>query len=317
METIRDYSKRINAKFFVIGDTKSPVSFKLDGADYYDIDRQYGLDMRFAKACPTRHYARKNIGYLLGAKMGAETIIETDDDNIPVSGFEAKRDRNVTADIVTESGWCNIYKLFSDKMIWPRGLPLTELMKGKPVITGSGVYTCPIQQGLADRNPDVDALYRLAFPLPFDFDKRGPVVLDKGVWCPFNSQNTTFFAEAFPLLYLPYHCSFRMTDIWRGFVAQRVLWESDWKMMFHSATVYQERNEHDLMRDFEDEVPGYLGNEKIRRTLEDLDLKSGSENMHENVLRCYKSLIALGVIGAEEEKLVSIWLQDLSDATGA
>ena len=28
---------------------------------------------------------------------------------------------------------------------------------------------CPIQQGLADRNPDVDAIYRLILPLPFSF----------------------------------------------------------------------------------------------------------------------------------------------------
>jgi hypothetical protein len=28
-----------------------------------------------------------------------------------------------------------------------------------------------------------------------------------------------------PLLYLPSHCCFRMTDIWRSFIAQRCLWE--------------------------------------------------------------------------------------------
>ena len=118
----------------------------------------------------------------------------------------------------------------------------------------------PIQQGLANQNPDVDAIYRLVLPLPLDFVEAAPVALGKGAWCPFNSQNTTWWSEAFPLLYLPFHCSFRMTDIWRSFVAQRIAWENGWSILFHNATVFQERNEHSLIRDFEEEIPGYLNN---------------------------------------------------------
>src|SRR5438270_335676 len=75
---------------------------------------------------------------------------------------------------------------------------------------------CPIQQGLADENPDVDAIYRLAFPLPLTFRTDRRIALGGSAWCPFNSQNTTWTREAFPLLYLPSYCSFRMTDIWRS-----------------------------------------------------------------------------------------------------
>src|SRR6185436_15069807 len=131
----------------------------------------------------------------------------------------------------------------------------------------SQVY--PIQQGLADENPDVDAVYRMTSSLPLSFNKRNPIVLDKNAWCPFNSQNTTWFKEAFPLLYLPSYCSFRMTDIWRSFVAQRIAWSCNWSILFHNATVRQERNEHSLIRDFEDEIPGYLNNARICKMLED------------------------------------------------
>ncbi|MEP6955655.1 MAG: STELLO glycosyltransferase family protein, partial [Chthoniobacterales bacterium] len=69
---------------------------------------------------------------------------------------------------------------------------------------------------------------------------------------------------------LPAHCSFRMTDIWRSFVAQRIAWENGWSVLFHEATVRQDRNAHDLMRDFQDEVSGYLHNRAIVEALSHL-----------------------------------------------
>ena len=118
--------------------------------------------------------------------------------------------------------------------------------------------SCPIQQGLVDGDPDVDAVYRLVLDLPFRFERGASVALGTGAWCPFNSQNTSWWPDAYALMYLPAYCSFRMTDIWRSFVAQRIAWENGWSVLFREATVRQRRNPHDLMRDFRDEVPGYV-----------------------------------------------------------
>ena len=74
-------------KFIVIGDQASPVDFQLDGCDFYGLDKQLQTDFKFAKLCPTKHYARKNIGYLLAMADNASVIIETDDDNIPYEEF--------------------------------------------------------------------------------------------------------------------------------------------------------------------------------------------------------------------------------------
>src|ERR1700691_4694073 len=92
-----------------------------------------------------------------------------------------------------------------------------------------------------------------------------------GACCPFNSQNTTWFKEAFPLLYLPYYCSFRMTDIWRSFVAQRIAWTCGWPVLFHQSTMRQERNDHNLMNDFRDEISGYNNNALICNSLKELN----------------------------------------------
>ena len=67
-----------------------------------------------------------------------------------------------------------------------------------------------------------------------------------------------------------------MTDIWRSFVAQRCLWALGGAVTFHGPEVVQRRNVHNLMKDFEDEVPGYLANDRIVQLLEEQPLDSGA-----------------------------------------
>ncbi|MCH8326549.1 MAG: DUF288 domain-containing protein [Bacteroidetes bacterium] len=126
------------------------------------------------------------------------------------------------------------------------------------------------------------------------------------------STRSHWFKEAFPLMYLPSYCSFRMTDIWRSYVAQRIAWECDWGIYYHSPTVRQERNAHNLMKDFEDEIQGYLNNLKICNELQALELIPGQENIFDNLISCYQKLIEIKVIGEEEMKLLTAWINDLS-----
>ncbi len=301
--------------FIVAGDHKSPPDFKLEGCDFYDIKAQHASGFLTAKSCPKNHYARKNIAYLIAMQGGAKLIIETDDDNMPLDAFFAPRQFKQQVTTLHHAGWVNAYAYFSDEDIWPRGLPLDVIRDTPPSrnILSEESVDCPIQQGLANANPDVDAIYRLLFPLPRNFRAAPSVALGQGSWCPFNSQNTTWFPPVFPLLYLPAYCSFRMTDIWRSFVAQRILFENNWHFLFHAPTVIQDRNEHDLMRDFADEVPGYLNNGKIRSALEDLSLKEGSEHIPDNMRQCYGCLVAMGVVGEQELALLNGWLEDIAN----
>lgn len=300
--------------FIVVGDLKSPSNFKVNDCQFYSLNAQFKSDFLFASKCPTGHYARKNIGYLIAISRNCDFIVETDDDNIPLENFWEPRELHLSAPQITQKGWINVYKYFSDSLVWPRGLPLNAIHSEVIPLSSIPVrdVVCPIQQGLANGNPDVDAIYRLVLLLPFNFKKNVQVALGDGVWCPFNSQNTTWFPDAYPLLYLPAYCSFRMTDIWRSFVAQCICWTNGWSTLFHKPTVYQKRNEHNLMRDFEDEVAGYLHNEKICDVLRNLTLKPGIENIPNNMIACYEQLIRLGVISANEMELLKAWLHDLS-----
>jgi hypothetical protein len=301
--------------FIVIGDVPSPQDFQLDGCRFYGLAEQRALGFRFATMCPTRHYARKNIGYLVAMRECAPVIVETDDDNHPNPEFWTTRSRRRVARTVKDAGWVNVYRYFTDANIWPRGLPLDRILASTPAFESLSEeeVDCPVQQGLADENPDVDAIYRLALPLPQSFRKDRRVALLGGSWSPFNSQNTTWWRDAFPLLYLPAYCSFRMTDIWRSFVAQRICRANDWGILYHEPTVRQQRNEHNLMRDFRDEVPGYLNNSLIAEALDKLSIRPGLDKLTDNLRACYAELVRMEMVGGQELDLLEAWIADLEE----
>ena len=210
LRALADGAARAGVEFIVIGDTKSPPDFALEHCRFLDIAAQLGTGFAFAAACPTRHYARKNIGYLLAIRLGARVIIETDDDNWPTDAFFVPRRRDQRARGLTDFGWSNLYRYFSDATIWPRGLPLDAIHTSLPPYQSLALdeRDCPIQQGLADENPDVDAVYRLILPLPQRFARGRSVAIGRGAWCPFNSQNTAWWPETFPLLYCRHSARF-------------------------------------------------------------------------------------------------------------
>lgn len=317
MQRLAEGARKHGWSMIIVGDTKSPSDFALEGAEFLDMRRQLELPFRFAHKCPTRHYTRKNIGYLVAMARGTDLIVETDDDNFPLDGFFAQRERHRAASHVDGRKWTNVYRYFTDANIWPRGLPLDEITAELAPFDQLPVHTVdsPVQQGLADANPDVDAIYRLALPLPIHFRTDRRVSLGKGNWCPFNSQNTTWWPDAYPLLYLPAHCSFRMTDIWRSFIAQRIMWENNWFLTFHEPTVEQDRNDHNLMKDFEDEVAGYLNNASIAERLAALPLASGVAALPDNMRLCYEELVRMSLIGEDELSLLDLWLDGIRMAT--
>jgi len=312
LNKIAQDSLHYDLNFILIGDTKSPQDLQLPGCDYYSIERQKSFTFKLGDLLPYNHYSRKNLGYLAAMAKGAEVIIETDDDNWPMKEFWKARDKEVNAHYIQESGWVNVYKYFSETNIWPRGFPLEHLKDKLPSLENQIQITCPIQQGLADQNPDVDAIYRLILPLPVDFNKSSNIALGVNSICPFNSQNTSWFNEAFMLMYLPSYCSFRMTDIWRSFVAQRVAWTCGWPILFHNSTVWQERNDHRIINDFEDEISGYINNSKIYLALKNLDLNGGIENIPTNMKLCYQKLVELKLINIAELELLNQWITDVN-----
>lgn len=298
--------------FIVAGDAKSPKFFELPGCQFLSLEGQHASFFELSRQCPENSYARKNLGYLSAMASGATVIVETDDDNHPLPGFWDVRDRTHYCIQIDHAGWVNTYGWFTPHMIYPRGMPLTVAKQTQPSTAKFVWVDAPIQQGLANGDPDVDAVYRMLFELPFDFlEECDPIFLEPGAWCPFNSQNTTWFKEAFPLMYLPAYCSFRMCDIWRSFIAQRIMPG----IMFHGPTVFQERNEHDLHKDFIDEIPGYVHNAAIREALMLLEFSEGADT-YTKLIECYDLMIRKGWVGHEEWLLVHAWISTCKSLIG-
>ncbi|RYD46262.1 MAG: DUF288 domain-containing protein [Verrucomicrobiaceae bacterium] len=305
--------------FYVAGDTKTPEKAYAGREDilFLGIGAQKSSGFALSSLVPERTYGRKMFGYLQAISDGSDYIIDTDDDNRPKKGFFQPRDTlafcGLTSDqcvTFSDAGWVNIYRYFATAAnIWPRGNPLSEIKTPLPVTGCLQPVKASIFQGLADGAPDIDAVHRLVHPhSEFLFEDRPPLQLVGNTWCSFNSQNTTWSKDVFLLLYLPLTCSFRMTDIYRSYIAQRIVRELGQGVVFHSATVHQDRNEHSIIRDFRDEVMNYLDDGLFAQRLDALDLAGMS--LADMLRECYACGTLHGYVTAAETDYLQAWIGD-------
>ena len=315
-EAVEGFASQEGNHLIVSGDKKTPTDWTHKDTSYLSPDNQISLPFRTVSKLPWNHYCRKMAGYLYAMQEGATQILDTDDDNIPYPEYSFPS--NVSDFAMTRDGlgFVNAYQRFTTEPIWPRGLPLSLILAPREAFEEENLQQRRVKigiwQGLADLDPDVDAIYRLTSNKEVTFDKAPPVVLGKGTWCPANSQNTLFTAqELFPLLYLPAFVTFRFTDILRGYVAQPVLQAAGYYMGFTQATVYQERNAHNLMQDFADEIPFYVDAQKCMDIAS--DAVSPARSIPDNLHAVYHLLHQEGIVPEEELTLLDAWLEDTSN----
>ena len=314
-EAVSKFAALSDYQLIVVGDKKSPAQWSAPGATYLSIDDQEALGFSLSAKLPYNHYGRKMMGYLHAIREGAKIIIDTDDDNIPYDSWSFPATEGLFNTATADQGFVNIYKSFTSHHIWPRGYPLdlildkTHDLKDADLTKQNGKIG--IWQGLADSDPDVDAIYRLVDNTEIFFDKRAPIVLAEGTLCPFNSQNTAVREELFPLLYLPAYVTFRFTDILRGLVAQPIMWAHGYRLGFTEATVIQVRNPHDYVKDFESEIPCYLhANRVIAAVSRAID---PAVSVAENLRRAYAELAKENIVTAQEIELLDLWLADVAN----
>lgn len=310
-KSVKEFSERENYHLVVVGDKKTPTNWNCPNTEFISAREQERSDSKWMKYLPWDHYSRKMVGYLYSIKQGADIIIDTDDDNIPYPEWDFPDFEGAFETTPEKGGFFNVYKHFTKQKIWPRGFPLNRIndQNDTPdnfpeVQTSIGVW-----QGLANGEPDVDAIYRLTNNDPCIFEDRDPFVLGRETACPFNSQNTAYRKELFPLLYLPAYVTFRFTDILRGLVAQPIMWSAGYHLGFTRATVFQERNYHDYMKDFESEIPCYLHAEEVVESC--CKATRASDSVTDNLFNSYEGLLKHGIVINTEIKLLVAWLEEL------
>lgn len=312
-EAVHKFAALPGTRLVVAGDRKSPPGWQCENVAYLSAESQEALPYRLGHSLPWNHYCRKMLGYLHAMSLGASVIVDTDDDNIPKANWAMPDFAGGFETSAPGLGFVNIYKSFTAQHIWPRGFPLERVTNDAARLAPDALTRQDVQvgiwQGLADGDPDVDAIYRLTSNTPCLFEERAPIVLASGTVCPFNSQNTAFRRELFALLYLPAFVTFRFTDILRGLVAQPILWAAGYALGFTDATVFQERNPHNYLRDFESEIPCYLYPEKIMAVVG--AAVRPAQSVADNLQSAYEALRREGIVEDRELALLADWLGDV------
>lgn len=174
-----------------------------------------------------------------------------------------------------------------------------------------------IQQGVANGDPDVDAIYRLTrkeagkkIKITFDA-KAPPVALPPFVMTPFNSQNTLFHYQALWGMLIPITTTFRVCDIWRGYWAQRLAWEVGGTLTFSTASVYQDRNEHDYTLDYADEIDLYNDAGRLVKFLVKWRPPSSVRGFFDIARSLSRDMTAAGFWKSGDIDLVNAWIADL------
>ena len=308
-KALHEFSQLADWQVVVVADRKTPTDWQLENVKILTVEEQQAMPLQTVKFLPWNHYARKNLGYLYALMQGAELLYETDDDNIPYESwqtgfpFASEIDADVPA---TPAKFINAYHHFCSEHVWPRGFPLTAVLhqaeETQALRRQPAHKIAPIQQGLADLEPDVDAIYRLTVGKQITFNKATPLYVPSGSYCPFNSQNTLWYPDAFPYLCLPVTVPSRVTDIWRGYIAQRFLHRQNQGVLFCSASVYQERNYHNLHHDFVEELQLYTRTEALISVLDAYDSE------YEGVM---DHLLQHNFVQQTDVDLLKAWLHDL------
>lgn len=296
----------------VVGDRKTPQDWQLENCEFLSIEKQQTLDYEIIKLLPENHYCRKNVGYLYAISCGAKVIYETDDDNELIDDILTLSDDDEFVEVdVKDKNAINIFSYFGQPTVWPRGFPLDQIVNANNYqVKNVSKQRCGVIQGLINKNSDVDGIFRLTQYRDVYFDKKTSCVLPAGVFCPFNTQNTIFSYEAFWGLMIPSTTSFRVCDIWRGYIVQRLLWDLDLRLCFTSPTAVQERNQHNLFRDFCDEQDLYLKSGSLIQFL--LNWRSGAFNFSERIEKLIRELVRADYLKNEEIALTQAWIRDLT-----
>ena len=318
---IKNLAKIKDFQLLVVGDTKTNKNWKYNNTIYLNIETQESLNYKTFTTTPFNSYTRKNIGYLFAIQNGAKYIYDTDDDNEPLVNLTEyfninKYDYGMIMDCKSPKV-INPYAHFGQPLIWPRGYPLNEIQKNhyNNYICGQR-KTSVVQQGVVNGDPDVDAIFRLTKSMNYKrinitFDETSPSIqYPTYKLAPYNSQNTFFHYEAFWSLYLPFTVTFRLTDIWRSYWAQRLMWLLNDTITYNGPNAFQFRNSHSYLKDFESEKAMYSKTEKLIDFL--FKWNCTKKGFYECVIELSHEMAVEKFWKMEEVDGIKNWLHDLN-----
>ncbi|KAK6941828.1 STELLO-like [Dillenia turbinata] len=311
-----------------IGNSKTPADWSLKGTIYLSLEQQAKLGFRILDHLPYDSFVRKSVGYLFAIQHGAKKIFDADDRGEIIDGDLGKHfdlelvGQDARQEIILQYTYenpnrtvVNPYIHFGQRSVWPRGLPLenvgeiaheeyyTEVFGGKQFI----------QQGISNGLPDVDSVFYFTRKsgleaLDIRFDENAPkVALPQGMMAPLNSFNTIFHSSAFWAMMLPVSVSTMASDVLRGYLAQRILWEIGGCVVFYPPTIH--RYDRIEAYPFSEEKDLHVNVGRLTKFL--VAWRSNKHRLFEKILELSYSMAEEGFWTELDVKFTAAWLEDL------
>eukprot|EP00435_Cladocopium_sp_Y103_P048426 s749_g14.t1 len=202
--------------------------------------------------------------------------------------------------------------------VWPRGFPLDYVQAQHTFNRSIRVEQLErppaVQQFLADEDPDVDAIFRLTRPLPCNFAGLEPgtpsaMAIPPQFFTPYNAQATVHLYEAFWGLLLPVTVHGRVSDIWRAYLTQKLLWDVGQLVTFLPPYVVHDRVAHDYLKDFQSEADLQLKSTALVQFLS--QWSSNAPTLLERIEQLWAALYARGFVELGDVRLAQAWILDL------
>lgn len=261
---------RNNWKFIIVGDTKTPhESYKKlenNNVIYLSPSYQEKTYPELSNSIGWKSIQRRNIGFVEAFWHGASVIATVDDDNIPYDfwGENILVGEKIEIDLYknTISKYFDPLSPTNHNDLWHRGFPIEDIpIKNNIEYRGKIKRKVLVQADLWDGDPDIDAMCRLSKKPIVKFNKFDPFCSNQ--ISPFNSQNTFISREVIPYYAVLPHIG-RMDDIWGSYILQYYF---PYSVIYNQATVYQDRNQQDLITNLENEIIGYRNTYNLLKDL--------------------------------------------------
>ncbi len=316
-----------DVEIIVTGDRKTPhdelrQALKPIGVRYLDCADQEKLGAACSEVIGWNSVQRRNIALLEALRTGAQIVVTVDDDNIPLdASYFSTFERILTQpfnglSVGTETNWFDVGGMLQP--VAPhRGFPVSRRRQDQ------GATFCPavgakigVAAGLWLGDPDTDAMTRITdrpnILQASDALKVG-IVVAPGCFTPFNSQNTAYSAEIAPLMAMWINVG-RYDDIWASYFAERIMMETGHRVHFGPPLVWQQRNQHDLLRDVQEEALGDRHTEQFVQDLLDADVGRGS--VLEMMRRLFDHITRKDYVPAPMKRLAPAWCADVERVAG-
>jgi hypothetical protein len=261
---------------------------------------------------------RRNAAVMYAYEFGYDYILTVDDDNVPTREDFAKlhslivsgevgmnADTPVIRSTAPESGWINTGD-FLMPATWQRGTPY-GFKTSWTYANAHRPLDVIVSQAQAVGAPDCDAVTRMTMdPAPDAVWES--VIIDPSSTCIFNSQATMWRREWAPLIACLPGVG-RYDDVIASVIAQHIMKHRDKAVYVGTPAAYQERNEHDLVKDLRGERWGMKNLPIIKNVIDTVPVYDTDE-LYDAYARIGQYLEDASALPPDTTKFMAQWANE-------